>query len=364
MALAPLGCIEGPPSGKLIPAPVNLTEPNFKSTVSVTRQNVQPMQIIHITDVHYDPEYVESEESPEFMKQCERTFGCCRNASAGGSRKYHWGSYFFCDTPKTLLDASLRYISEKHIDAKLIYLTGDLVRHHITEVNFDTLKKDAEYVFQQFMDAFEGRPILFALGNHDTDLFGMFSASKKSGEAGQGDVYKFVKDWTVKLWNNGKMTKKPKNIEWPADGEGYYTVQLKERLRLIVLNSNVAYFYNWWLLTGHFYSKQLQWLSEVLSKAETAHQKVHILSHIPPNHHSLVPGWSEQYQRIIERFKNTIVAQFNGHSHNDEFVLFYDSEGPVSVAWNGGSFTPHAYNNPNYHVVTVEPKHFVRLCFN
>jgi sphingomyelin phosphodiesterase len=28
----------------------------------------------------------------------------------------------------------------------------------------------------------------------------------------------------------------------------------------------------------------------------------------------------------IQRFENTIRAQFYGHTHNDEFIVFYDTE--------------------------------------
>lgn len=352
MPLAPIGCAENKAPKK--PIRVNLSAAKPSGSVKCAAKTTNPMKILHITDVHYDPAYVENEESPEYRKQCERTFGCCRNGSSSGTKRNRWGSYHFCDTPKSLIESSLNPISEQHFDAKLVYLTGDLVRHHVPEVNLSTLKADSKFVFQKFMQAFEGRSVVFAIGNHDTNVFGMFAPY--GATSGQRDVYEFYRKWVTKLWKNGPTTRK--DIEWPKDGEGYYTVELECCLRLIVLNPNVAYFYNWWLLTGHFYGKQLQWLQDVLAKAESVGQKVHILSHIPPNHHSLVPEWSKQYRSIVNRYKNTIVAQFNGHSHNDEFVLFYDKTDPTSVAWNAGSFTPHAYNNPNYHVITVVPDTF------
>lgn len=53
-----------------------------------------------------------------------------------------------------------------------------------------------------------------------------------------------------------------------------------------------------------------------------------------------------------------ITGQFNGHSHYDEFVLFYDSQNiskPINVAWNGASGTPFTNLNPNYRVYKVNP---------
>ena len=33
--------------------------------------------------------------------------------------------------------------------------------------------------------------------------------------------------------------------------------------------------------------------------------------------------WSEEYARIIHRFRNIIAAQFFGHTHQDEFEIFF-----------------------------------------
>ena len=50
--------------------------------------------------------------------------------------------------------------------------------------------------------------------------------------------------------------------------------------------------------------------------------------------------------RIIERFQNTIVNQFYGHTHKDEFKVFYDTvtgtgNQPISFGFVTPSVTPH-----------------------
>ncbi|EDS37467.1 sphingomyelin phosphodiesterase [Culex quinquefasciatus] len=360
LPLGPIGCVQEPTGASV--DPVKLDEFNFKSTVSVAYNKTWPTKILHITDIHYDPKYLGGVESEEVVKQCKKMFGCCRVGNTAKPDETYWGNYNHCDTPKTLLEASLKKIAEQHPDAKMVYLTGDLVRHHITELDFETLKADTDYVLGLFIEIFKDIPIVFAIGNHDTDVFGMFSSGSISSNAGQSKIYKYYQGWTEKLWNNGKITRKLREIEWPQSGEGYYSIPTKERLRLIVLNSNVAYMYNWWLLADpNLYNAQLQWLQDTLARAEHEHQKVHILSHIAPNHYSLLPMWSQQFQRIVERYRNTITAQFNGHSHLTEFAMFYDSQKPtepIGVAWNGGSLTPHSFHNPNYHVVMLESGKF------
>ena len=39
------------------------------------------------------------------------------------------------------------------------------------------------------------------------------------------------------------------------------------------------------------------------------------------------------------RFEGTVMAQFYGHTHNDEFMVFYDTEDP-SRAVNFGFIAP------------------------
>lgn len=59
-----------------------------------------------------------------------------------------------------------------------------------------------------------------------------------------------------------------------------------------------------------------------------------------------------------------ITAQFNGHSHLDEFNLYYSKENssiPTSIAWNGASGTPFTYLNPNYRVYYADYYTHVRL---
>lgn len=360
MPFGPIGCVQQPSGTPL--EPVKLDDFNFKSTVSVRYNKTWPTKILHITDVHYDPEYKGGVEPAKVVAQCKPTFGCCRAGNPGNAKETYWGNYDHCDTPKTLLEASLKAIAADHPDTKMVYLTGDLVRHHVTEVNFDTLKADTNYVLGLFMKTFKDIPIVLAIGNHDTDVFGMFSPASKSSGIGQKQIYEYYQGWVEKLWKNGQITRKPREVEWPSSHEAYYTISAKERLRLIVLNSNVAYNYNWWLLSNpNFYRTQLQWLQNTLAKAEQEHQNVHILSHIPPNHYSLMPGWSQEFQKIVERYRNTITAQFNGHSHFTEFALFYDSKephDPIGVAWNGGSLTPFEAHNPNYQVAMLESGKF------
>lgn len=73
-------------------------------------------------------------------------------------------------------------------------------------------------------------------------------------------------------------------------------------------------------------AKELQWLIHELQEAENNNEKVHIIGHIPPGASDCMKVWSDNFYRIVERYESTIAAQFYGHSHADEFEVFYDTK--------------------------------------
>ncbi|GBP60803.1 Sphingomyelin phosphodiesterase [Eumeta japonica] len=138
---------------------------------------------------------------------------------------------------------------------------------------------------------------------------------------------------------------------------GGFSKLVKPGLRVISLNNNVAYKYNWWLAYDPLDAKRhLDWLIEELYNAEAVGEKVHIIAHIPPGVPDLTKTWSREYNRIVNRFTSTIAAEFNGHTHSDEFKIFYSSVdgSPINVAWNSGGATAYSHYNLNYKVVTVD----------
>ncbi|KAJ8960386.1 hypothetical protein NQ314_006076 [Rhamnusium bicolor] len=143
---------------------------------------------------------------------------------------------------------------------------------------------------------------------------------------------------------------------------GYYTISPRKGFRVIVLNTNVCYLENWWLLNeDRDPYDQLEWLSNTLLNAENNQESVHILSHIPTGSSGCLQVWSREYRKIVERFANTITGQFNGHTHKDELSLYYSSSQPIkpiNVAWNGASITPFSNSNPSYKLYQIDQDTF------
>merc|ERR1712080_133003 len=97
---------------------------------------------------------------------------------------------------------------------------------------------------------------------------------------------------------------------------------------------------------------QLSRLVQELVQSEKDGESVHILSHHNPR--SCLPGWAREYTRIVNRFQDTVKAQFHGHTHDDWFLVFHNETGhPSTTAFIAPSVTPWYDNNPEYRIYSL-----------
>lgn len=96
------------------------------------------------------------------------------------------------------------------------------------------------------------------------------------------------------------------------------------------------------------------------------------MSHIPPGNSDCWSVFSREFVKIVERFESTVVAQFYGHTHNEEFKITYSADSspltntsddsnttvitqrPINIAFMAGSLTTYADLNPSYRVYTID----------
>lgn len=149
---------------------------------------------------------------------------------------------------------------------------------------------------------------------------------------------------------------------------GFYTVLVRQKLRLIGLNNNVCLTSNWWILFEvNSIQAQFQWLHDVLLAAESAGEKVHILAHIPNGLEDYHQPCSREYRKIVDRFHHIISAQFLGHAELFGFNVFHkenNAVAPVNIAWNGGSLATYSGVNRNYVAYNIDPVSFVSTTRN
>jgi hypothetical protein len=311
------------------------------------------LRILQLTDIHYDPEYAVGVNADCHVESCCRVLPNLPPAgpeTAAGK----WGDYRSCDTPLHSVIDAFDHIQEQHDDFDIIYFTGDIIHHFTWNTSLEGNEDDMKLIFDMFKANFGDTPVVPILGNHEAHPANLYAPKNVPKELSTDYLYDFVcRQWEKWLPDEAKDTLR--------EG-GYYTLSPWKGFRVIALNSNVCFVHNWWLLFDtDYFVEQLQWLHDVLLEAEKAGEKVHILTHVPSNDNSCYFGWTREYRRIVERFSHVIAAQFNGHSHVDEFNVFFERENPdkvVNLAWNGGSLTTFLDLNINYKVYYADKESY------
>ncbi|XP_026322395.1 sphingomyelin phosphodiesterase 1-like [Hyposmocoma kahamanoa] len=296
------------------------------------------------------------------MRTSSRTrFPVSRNDEPAG----YWGDYRSCDSPIWAYDDVIDRIAETHKNIDVVYYIGDTIDHFVWETTYELIDEVNRHLIDKMRQSF-GDDVLVVpvIGNHESQPTNQF-APVRITEPYLNTTWLYealVRKWGHYLTDEAKETL--------LQG-GDFSVLVRPGLRAISLNNNAAYKFNWWILYDPLEAKRhLDWLVEELYKAEQAGEKVHILTHIPPGVTDLTHTWTREYNKIVNRFSKTIAAEFNGHTHSDEFKIFYSPEGtPINVAWGAGSATTYSNYNLNYKIatfnpVTFEPHNIVNYVYN
>ena len=124
----------------------------------------------------------------------------------------------------------------------------------------------------------------------------------------------------------------------------------------------------------------LNWLEANLAKAEQKNERVWLMFHIPPGidgyattHPRLtetqaagartpgscaseivpmwVPQWTTQFDRLLERYRDTVIASFAGHTHVDDFRLITAKGANESFVLINPAISPIYDQNPSFRIV-------------
>ncbi|XP_059050871.1 sphingomyelin phosphodiesterase isoform X1 [Achroia grisella] len=309
-------------------------------------------KVLQISDTHFDPYYAEGANA-----ECNEPL-CCR-ASSGpvltpASGAGRWGDYRKCDTPKRTIDHMLKHIADTHTDIDYILWTGDLPPHDVWNQTKEENLKVLQETVAQMSDMFPGVPIFPALGNHESSPVNSFPPPYiSSPESSIAWLYNEL-DAQWRRWL-------PAGVSYTVRRGAFYSVLVRPGFRIISVNMNYCNNKNWWLLMNSTDpATELQWLIYELQSAEFSGEKVHIIGHIPPGHSDCLKVWSRNYYAIINRYESTITAQFFGHTHFDEFEVFYDPNDlgrATNIAYVGPSVSPYYDLNLGYRIYYVDGDH-------
>ena len=70
----------------------------------------------------------------------------------------------------------------------------------------------------------------------------------------------------------------------------------------------------------------------------------------------IIGRWSHEYNRLINRFKNIVIGQFFGHTHDDEFQIFFNGTEAINMAFLAPSETTLDGINPAYRIYEMDSK--------
>jgi sphingomyelin phosphodiesterase len=233
--------------------------------------------------------------------------------------------------------------------------TGDIAPHDIWNVSREEIISQIRLV-TDLIKQYVKVPVFPVIGNHEGVPVNSFPPPEVKGEISVSWLYEEVaRQWSYWL---------PQEALETLRYGGYYRVSVRPGFRVICINTNYCTRLNPWTLFDPVDpGKQLEWLAKELFQAEVNEDKVHIIGHIPPDHRECTQAWLFNYLRIIDRFQNTVLAQYYGHTHRDEFrVLFspYKRPRPISVEYIGPSITSFTENNPAYRIYYMDREGYVK----
>ena len=89
--------------------------------------------------------------------------------------------------------------------------------------------------------------------------------------------------------------------------KSYYSVQYDENTRIIAINTQNCYIYNFYLI-GELTDPlgELQWLEDTLREMEAAGQVAIIMGHVPPGSMDCVQSYAGRYRALMDRFQHVV----------------------------------------------------------
>jgi sphingomyelin phosphodiesterase len=336
-------------------------------TIPGTKPPVQPwptpapgkptLRVLHLTDIHVDRKYSVGSEADCAHGSIETYRFCCRAASGNDSTPVNvpagkYGTAARCDIPYIMFEETMKWISGKEkID--YIIVTGDFESHDIWANQKDTTKVNLINITNTIYQYFPNTPVFQTTGNHEgvpMDAFAPHSIAEYETRGPQWLYTIFNQTWTKWL---------PSTVHESLMYRGSYVFYPFPGLKFISLNTIYCSHWNFYsYITATDSDMTLDWLAKELYDSEQKGEKVHLISHIPSGSSYCIKPFSDNYYKLVNRFENTIAAQFFGHTHVDEFYLYFDNQNPSNrpthTAFVAPSLTTFSQANPAYKIYTID----------
>ncbi|KAI0311070.1 sphingomyelin phosphodiesterase [Amylostereum chailletii] len=351
---ATFGLCQQPP---ITPFMVSIPKPAPENATRFLSRGRTPFQVVHFSDVHIDREYTVGADA-----NCTKNI-CCRDfADHTGPITEPAGPFgnSQCDSPIDLAQSMLGAVGSLGKGAKFAIFTGDVVEGDTWLVN----KSDATVDLMAWNDQMAnsiGLTVYPSIGNHDSAPVNSFPRNTT--------VTTIDSQWVFDTQSSGWQ-------QWIGNAaaeqvdhiSGSYAINVPDTtLKIISLNTQYWYKQNFWLYDNNNQIADpnglFAFVIEQLQSAEDESQRVWIIGHIPSGKADFAHDQSNYYDQIIQRYKNTIAAQFFGHSHMDQFEVAYSdwdnqtTETADSILFIAPALTPTS-GNPAFKIYDVDPDTF------
>jgi len=281
------------------------------------------------------------------------------------------------------LDAMVR--AEPH--PALVMFTGDLLAHNFrrtyTSITHDSepqhyrafVLKTFDFIALEFRKRFAAK-ILLTPGNNDTYC-------SDYGVEAHGAFLDDTEEGARELALEGEQF----NTSWKSLGSYSLNHPTLRGLRIVSLNTvfwsakyRAASFRDGCApVASTAASDLLTWLESQLADAESSHQKVWLMFHIPPGidgwattHSSAgasagagipaapcaskvvpmwAPEWTARFESLLERYHGNILASFAGHTHSDDFRLIGANGANKQFVLIDPAISPIYDQNPGFRIV-------------
>ncbi|KAN0131836.1 Metallo-dependent phosphatase-like protein [Lactarius tabidus] len=360
--------------------PLNLTGWFAKSKPSPLpppkQQSGKRLKVLHLSDFHIDPRYATGSEA-----NCTSGL-CCRsnNQNTGSPNKtlvpaprYGW---FTCDTPFSLAAAALEAIpvltGTENTGFDFTVYTGDLVSHDSeNQLSRDYVMYTETVLYDLFKSMLGSGPVYAALGNHDS-----YDQAQDAHHSLGGDLanqFSWNYDHVSGLWQHEEWI--PESAVAQARAHyAAYSVQRVDGLRVITLNTDLckrlfarpSNYFNYINLSQPDNSGMLRFLTDELQDAEDQGDRVWIMGHVLSGWDGTNPLEAPTNLCDVDRFSPHVIANiFYGHTHEDQFSIFYANNGTnmsaqtaLTTSWIGPSITPLTNLNSGFRVYEVDSATF------
>ncbi|KAI1806376.1 sphingomyelin phosphodiesterase [Daldinia bambusicola] len=354
--------------------PYNVSFPSPKRLTGRPRPSgLEPLQVVHFSDIHIDPLYVEGANA-----NCTKPI-CCREyteVDKPGFNEFPAGPYgeHTCDSPPSLEDSMYAAIQAVAPDAAFAVFTGDIVDHAVWNTSESQNAFNIGDAYGRMARA--GLRVYGTAGNHEASPANSFpptpaddDRNDSGGSTGNdGNAAQWLYDLLSATWSRWIGSRAAATTR----EFGAYSVRHASgkdgagKLRVISLSTNLYYGHNYWLYEEPMQrdpSGQLAWLVSELDAAEKEGERVYIIGHMPMGSHDAFHDGSNYFDQVVRRYEGTIAAMFFGHTHFDEFELSYADNSNKShsnalvTSYIAPSMTPIS-GHPAFRVYTVDPVTF------